>query len=141
VGGFSDRKYVQLLIFSVDGLSIPFFSIGRKFSRNGSVTRTLMKTPDWLVGTNRNPGIQSNQSNKEAAAVTIDMHEYPEVSTPQKVTEANRECTPSVSILKGPDTTLEEVRVEKQTTTPNSSNLDSRVVEAVNSRTVHISTV
>ena len=121
-----------------------------------------------MLGTNRNPtlpsqaeaskqnvqtalssaeDIQSNQADRKVTAVSIDIHDYPEASTPQKAaTEATRKLAHSVSILKcsTPDT-LEEVRVEKQSTTPKPSNPDiveeSRVVKAVNLKTVQFSTV
>lgn len=45
----------------LDGLSIPFFNIGRNVSRNVSLSRTLTNQlrsyPDWLLGTNRNPTV------------------------------------------------------------------------------------
>jgi len=46
---------------SLDGLSIPFFNIGRNVSRNVSLSKTLTNPlrsyPDWLLGVNRNPTV------------------------------------------------------------------------------------
>jgi hypothetical protein len=46
---------------SLDGLSIPFFNIGRNVSRNVSLSKTLTNPlrsyPDWLLGINRNPTV------------------------------------------------------------------------------------
>jgi hypothetical protein len=139
-------------MFPQDGLSIPFFNIGMNISRNVSLTRTLtnpLRTPDWLLGTNRNPtvprqlqpedsvvqnvqtthlspeDIQSKQSDKQIAAVTIDIHETSgeDIEAGKKLaTRWVRDTTPNSTSLESPTPdTLEEDTLEKLSTTPNSS--------------------
>jgi hypothetical protein len=138
-------KCVLPLIFSEDGLSIPFFNIGRNLSRNVSLTRTLtqpLRTPDWLLRTNGNPtlpqqsqadsseqnlqttfssaeDIQSKQNNKQVAAVTIDIHDHPEASTTQKEDiDAGRKVIQLASILEMPshgDTAPDSTRSKSPT--------------------------
>jgi hypothetical protein len=171
----SDGKGVRALIFSEDGLSIPFFNIGRNISRNVSLTTTLtnpLRTPDWLLGTNRNPTLpqqsqaeppmqnveptvpsaveQQSHEHLEVAAVTIDIHDYPEASTQKENTEG-RMFTQSVSTLDVPyhsDTTatshgLTPDSVGKQSTHPGSLNIatELRVAQPKSLRTVQFSTV
>jgi len=102
---------VSFIVFSsiiVHGLSIPFFNLGRNISRNATLTRTLtnpLRTPDWLLGTNRNVtessdvqyventasfqrDIQSKQSHSQVSAVSIDIREPS--TAPEQDIEAGR---------------------------------------------------
>lgn len=109
---YTNKLQILLLIISADGLSIPFFNLGRNISRNATLTRTLtnpLRTPDWLLGTNRTAtgpqveasdahyientlssqrDVQSKQSDNQVSAITIDIREPS--AAPEKDTEADR---------------------------------------------------
>ena len=118
-----------------------------------SLTTTLtnpLRSPDWLLGTNRNitlpqrppaesptqniqPTVpsaeevqlkQSDDQPEVAAAVTIDMHDYPEASTQKEDTEAGRTFTQDSTSSRGstPDS------VGKQSTPPG---LDADIAEGL----------
>lgn len=100
----------------IDGLSIPFFNIGRNVSQNVSLTTTLTNRlgtyPEWLLGTSRNPTIPRQptvQPSYERSDLRPEMPKEQEDNTITVTTEhAPKEEDDVERGLRSPEVDLEE---------------------------------